>query len=76
MNKFNTQGVTNTAWVFATAGQFDASLFVALANAAKLNMNKSNAQDVTNTAWAFATAGQFDASLCFALAVKFNDPCA
>ena len=40
MSKFNAQDVTNTAWAFATAGQFDASLFFALANAAKLNMSK------------------------------------
>ena len=34
MHEFNAQGLANTAWAFATLGQLDALMFVALARAA------------------------------------------
>ena len=35
MGNFNAQGLANTAWAFATAGQTDAQLFAALAREAE-----------------------------------------
>ena len=34
LGEFNAQELANTAWAFATAGQLDEALFVALARAA------------------------------------------
>ena len=53
---FDPQGLANTAWAFATAGQNDASLFVPLA-AAEWQVGNVNGQSLPNTAWAFATSG-------------------
>ena len=50
MIDFNAQGLANTAWAFATAGQSDASLFMALARAAEWRKGDFNAQDFANTA--------------------------
>ena len=58
---FNAQGLANTAWAFATAGQSDALLFMMLARAAERSVGDLSAQELANTAWAFATAGQSDA---------------
>jgi len=52
------QGLTNTAWAFATAGQSDALLFAALAKAVQQHVSDFNMQELVNTAWSFATAGQ------------------
>ena len=49
--------------MFATLGQADAQLFVALARAAERNLGDFSPQDLANTAWAFATLGQADAQL-------------
>ena len=65
---FTVQGLTNTAWAFATAGHHDASLFDAMAKVAQQRMREFNAQDVAHTAFAFAKVGQFDAELFSALA--------
>ena len=35
MNEFKAQALTNTAWAFATTGQFDVKLFAALAGTAE-----------------------------------------
>ena len=51
------QGVANSAWAFATLGQEDKKLFVALANEAHLRITEFNAQNIANTAWAFAKLG-------------------
>ena len=66
MGGFNQQGLTNTAWAFATADQKDALLFTALAIAAERRMGAFDRQELANTAWAFATMGQTDAVLLFA----------
>ena len=72
MGDFNSQGLANAAWAFATADQSGASLFAALAAAAaEWRMGDWNPQQLANTAWAFAkvaVAGQNDASLFAALA--------
>ena len=57
MGDLNLQNFANTAWAFATAGQKDASLFVALATAAEQRMDDFNPQNLVNTAWAFLTVG-------------------
>ena len=62
------QNIANTAWAFATLGQADAQLFMALAREAERRVGNFNGQDLANTAWAFAKAGQLDASLFAALA--------
>ena len=51
------QGLANTAWAFATAGQLDAQLFMALARMAERRVGEFNAQNLANTAWAFAMVG-------------------
>ena len=50
MKDFDAQGLANTAWAFATAGQSDAVLFTALANAAEQRMDDFDAQSLANTA--------------------------
>ena len=67
MGDFNSQNLANTAWAFATAGQSDVQLFVALARMAAQCTSDFNAQELANTAWAFATLGQFDELLFVAL---------
>ena len=68
MGDFNAQGLANTAWAFATAGQSDALLFMTLARAAERRVGDLSAQELANTAWAFATAGRSDALLLMSLA--------
>ena len=60
---FSAQGLANTAWAFATAGQSDALLFMTLARASERHVGDFSAQELANTAWAFAIAGQSDALL-------------
>ena len=57
MDDLNLQNFANTAWAFATAGQKDASLFVALATAAERRMDDFNPQNLVNTAWGSLTVG-------------------
>ena len=57
----NPQELANTAWAFATLGQADAQLFIALEREAEWRLGSFNPQDLANTAWAFATLGQPDA---------------
>ena len=60
---FNSQGLANAAWAFATADQSDASLFAALATTAERRMSDFNSQELANAAWAFATSSQSDVLL-------------
>ena len=53
---FDPQGLANTAWAFATAGQNEALLFAPLA-AAEWQVGNVNGQSLPNTTWAFATSG-------------------
>ena len=55
LTDFNPQGLANSAWAFATAGQNDASLFAALATATEQHMGGFIPQDFANTVWAIAT---------------------
>ena len=57
MPDLNPQGISNTAWAFATAGTPDAQLFMTLARAAVQRMADFNAQELANAAWGFATTG-------------------
>ena len=56
LSDFNLQGLSNTAWAFATAGQSAPALLDAIAVAAVPRLRDFNAQGLANTAWAFATA--------------------
>ena len=58
MGDFNAQGLANTAWAFATAGQPDAQLFMALASVAERRVHDFEEQSLANTAWAFAMVGE------------------
>ena len=60
MRDFSPQDLANTAWAFATSGQRDEALLVALAKAARGVLGGFNPQNLANTAWAFATAGRKD----------------
>ena len=50
IRNFKSQGLANTAWAFATAGQVDAYLFAQLATAAERHMGDFNVQNLANTA--------------------------
>ena len=52
--EFKSQGLANTAWAFATAGQPNEKLFTALARASEQRVNEFNAQVLANMAWSFA----------------------
>ena len=67
------QGIANTAWAFATAGQLDAALCAELARVAGRRVCQFKAQDFGNTAWAFATASELDCAVFapFARAVEW-----
>ena len=58
MREMDLQGISNTAWAFATAEQPAPALFDALAVQAVPMLGEMAPQDVSNTAWAFATAEQ------------------
>ena len=60
--------MANTAWAFATLGQWDQKLFAALARAAQLRMSEFNAQTLAIMAWALAKLGQSDHKMFAALA--------
>ena len=50
MRDFNSQGLANTAWAFATVGHKKEQLFAALEVAAELRMRDFSSQDLANTA--------------------------
>ena len=64
----NAQDLTNTAWAFATAGQPDAKLFMALTRMTERRLGDFGAQALANTAWAVARAEQPDAQVFLAFA--------
>ena len=68
LDQFNSQGLVNTAWAFATVGQQDKQLFKRLARMTERRLDEFNAQNLANMAWAFATVGQQDEQLFKALA--------
>ena len=47
---FNSQGLANAAWAFATADQSDASMFAALATVAEQHMGDFDSQGLANAA--------------------------
>jgi len=63
MGEFNSQGLTNTAWAFATAGVKAPKLFDAIATEAPAQFSEFSSQELVNTAWAFATAGAWTLEL-------------
>ena len=69
MRDFNSQGLANTAWAFATVDHKEERLFAALAAAAEWRMKDFNLQELANIAWAFATAVRVDETLCMAWAI-------
>ena len=68
LGDFNVQNLANTAWAFATLGQADVQLFMALAREAGRRVGDFNPQELANTAWAFATLEHVHAQLFMALA--------
>ena len=68
MGDFKAQGLANTAWAFATAGQSEVALCRALARAAERLVGDFNAQGLANTAFSFSKEGQSEALLFAALA--------
>jgi len=67
---FNPQGLSNTAWSFATAGHAAPALLDAIAAEAARRVRDSNPQGLSNTAWSFATAGHAAPTLFDALALE------
>ena len=63
IQNFNTQGLTNTAWAFATLGIKDDKLFRAISTESLEKIQNFNTQELANTAWAFATLGIKDDTL-------------
>ena len=68
MGAFNVQDLANTAWAFATAGQADAVLLLAVARVTEQRLGKFDAQSIANTVWAFTRVQQSDAALFVVLA--------
>ena len=56
LGDFNSQGLANTVWAFATAKHASPELFGAVAEAARGRLGEFNSQELANTVWAFATA--------------------
>lgn len=56
LRKFKPQGIFNTVWAFATAGESNQKFFKEVAEVAIPRLRKFNPQDLPNTVWAFATA--------------------
>ena len=55
-------------WAFATAAQWDAVFFVALARAAERRLGELRPKAFATTVWADTTIAQWDAALFVALA--------
>ena len=55
VSEFNTQGLTNMAWAFATVHLSDKKLFAVLAREAERLLSEFTSLGLANTAWAFAT---------------------
>ena len=72
---FTPQGLSNTAWAFATAGHASPELFEAVARAAVPRLGEFKPQGLANTAWAFAVADAPCAGLLFSGA-GFTSRCA
>ena len=53
MGDFYPQALANTAWAFATFGQANALLFMALARKAERRLGDFNARELTGMVWAF-----------------------
>merc|ERR1711904_108286 len=51
MGDFNVQDLSNTGWAFATVGQSDESLFMALARAAEQCLDVFNVQNLCTAFW-------------------------
>jgi hypothetical protein len=62
-NEFNSQGIANLLWAYATVGIIDKHLFTSFAPAVKLVLSQCNSQNVANIAWAYAVANVNDPSL-------------
>jgi len=67
---FNPQGLSNTAWAFATAGQAAPALFDAIAEEGAWRVCDFSPQILANTAWAFTTAGHAAPALFDAIAAE------
>ena len=76
LGDFDPQGLSNTAWAFATAGHASAELFNAIsAEAVRRRLGGFNTQDLSNTAWAFAVFDPPLADELFGMA-SFTTRCA
>ena len=65
------QGLSNTAWAFAFAGQASVELFNAIsAEVVCRRLGGFTEQDLSNTAWAFATAGHASMELFNAISAE------
>ena len=68
---FTPQGLSNTAWAFATAGHAAPELLDAKATEmARRGLREFKPQNLSNTAWAFATAGHAAPELLDAMATE------
>mmetsp|Transcript_60085 Transcript_60085/g.110493 ORF Transcript_60085/g.110493 Transcript_60085/m.110493 type:complete len:117 (-) Transcript_60085:12-362(-) len=67
LREFGSQGLSNTAWAFASLLVLDSPLMAALAAAAMSISAAFHAQEIMNTAWAFSALRVHDAPLFEAL---------
>jgi len=72
MCNFNSQGLANMAWAFASVGKAGEPFFAALARASEGRMCNFNPQDLANMAWAFAVFDYYSGSL---FGTSFADCC-
>jgi hypothetical protein len=55
-NEFNSQGIANLLWAYATVGIIDKHLFTSFAPAVKSVLGQCNSQALANIAWSYAVA--------------------
>ena len=71
LGDFNPQGLSNTAWAFASAGHASTELFNAIsAEVVRRGLGDFKEQHLSNTAWAFATAGHASPQLFNAISTE------
>ncbi|CAE8662450.1 unnamed protein product [Polarella glacialis] len=69
IGEFSPQGLSITAWAFATVSRSDPKLFHVIAAASLTRVRAFSEQNIANMAWAYAKASRNDALLFDALAV-------
>jgi len=73
LDGFTAQGLSNTAWAYATAGHYQPLLFQQLSQQVVEKAESFNMQNCSVTAWAFATLRHYDEQLFSTLLERVAD---